>query len=360
MLLQNSDRSGQDRSMNSNDSRSIVSWPLEDDHISASGVRVTMNRMHDEDVPPLEPINPPRQSSGSSSLPFRSVSGNRGIEGHDAELDDSMPFLNAISESNTSDEDWSDDNSDEIEFETFPIPLVADPRASSTTDYDGFSVPFVRLSLDSSTFDESPGHSSPQSTPGHSSRFPRAILLSRRRESEFRQEMTFDGVASNFAEATSSIVGPPESNSIDDLPHLQSVSDSEDGAHGKQHEDDGKIIDGCYLDPTHHTAEGDTDEMPPLEQIGEAEGTASKAQNMDSDSMPKLEPITTSAMAFSASPCTSPTLPDNVDHDALPSTMPPFTTDGRGRVIAASNSDEGSNETREGRSFFSRMFDVLL
>ncbi|KAJ4496317.1 hypothetical protein C8J55DRAFT_17339 [Lentinula edodes] len=311
MVLRNAD-DGQDGEMllDSDGSRPIVSWPLDSHPNTVGGVRVTLNSVGDQnrtgDMPPIEPINNPRQASGRNSSPSRPVSGTNG----DAiESDNSMPSLNEVSDSDDESLEWSDD----------------DPEYESNT-------PFVS----SSATYPPPRAQEPRG------RFLRAILVPRR--GVIRPQYLPRGtiVAGDIADPTPSTSTTTSNN---DLLPLQSVSRLENHGHEKQDEADYNSEDqhenGLHFDRTHATADLNTNVMPPLERRNEGsypQGvTASRF-----DPQPLSETLIPSDIAAGASD--APPEDDDERHDML--VVPPFTTDGRGRVIAASDED-----ARDGRSF---------
>ncbi|KAF9078074.1 hypothetical protein BDP27DRAFT_1441384 [Rhodocollybia butyracea] len=184
--------------------------------------------------------------------------------------DDSMPVLHSVSDSDESDDGWTDS---ELE-----APNHNEPRSRSPTLFPSPPSPALSPEDDVSMTAPSTG------------RFPRVVFNS----------------ASGFSlQQSRSIYDPPnneqfvrttmEDDRNGELPSLEAVEDSSD-----------EVLSD--------SKNPDDEELPPHATVDDSE-----------------------------EPCGT--------------TLPPFTTDGRGRVIAAS--DDGSTGG-ERRSFLSRMFDVLF
>ncbi|KAJ3841340.1 hypothetical protein F5878DRAFT_19621 [Lentinula raphanica] len=352
--------SPQDNAANS-DGTAAVSWLV--DGTPVGDIRVTVHNMddHNEDseMPHLEPIFPTRQASGHSSTHVSSSNDNHVPGRDDAESEDeSLPALVEVSDSEESSPDWSEngsDDSDEVEFDT--LPTAPDFPTSPTSNHDGPHYPAVILSSIPPFYGNNT-LSTLQSTQGHGTHFPRPFLIPSLRDCtpEARQETATVEVASNSTEDNTSIAGSSDLDMIDDLPPLQPIPDLKGLGSGTQTHDESNLEGDCHPDHTDDAPERGVDGMPALEPLHEV-STASKSDTLDHDTMPALEPITN--IAADDSPRAFPA-DDAVDRDVPLSTPPPFTTDGRGRVIAANDSDEGNNAPGDGRTFLSRMLDVLF
>lgn len=267
MVLRNSDDlQGGGTLLNSDDSRPIVNWPLDSHPNTAGGVRVTLDSMvcqsllisyssthtfttlsqkgdqnRTGDMPPMEPINDPRQASGQTSSPSRRVSGTNGDA---AESDESMPSLNELSDSDDDSLEWSDDNS---EYES--------------------NIPFTSSSAT---------HPSPRAQEPRG-RFPRAILVPRRGviRPRYLQRGTIaaGGIVDPIPSTSTSLSAPRPSTSNNDLLPLQPVSRSENDGYEKEDEGDThnseehQHEDEFHFDRTHATADLNTNVMSPLERI---------------------------------------------------------------------------------------------
>lgn len=144
---------------------------------------------------------------------------------------------------------------------------------------------------------------------------------------------------------------PDEGADSDDssMPPLHDVSDSDesDGAWSDSENEDESTAERTTLAVRLHEGlllleeqfNRAVDEMPVLDSEGEE------------DELPPLEEI----------PAPPETLTETSDDEIEEQqTPPPFTTDGRGRVIAASDEDNDTQTRQDGRSFLSRVFDVIF
>ncbi|KIK60306.1 hypothetical protein GYMLUDRAFT_602574 [Collybiopsis luxurians FD-317 M1] len=293
---------------------------------------------------------PPRESSPSSPPSDPSDNINHGADDDGHLTDGSIPPLHNVSDSDDSSPSWSDDGDSEDDHLDNPRVFHADalsppspPPAGPSPAYSFGRYPRVvfnstggfRLSDNTTTHNP---FSPPQqlTPPPNSDRLVQAFaeqlaanVLAERAETDLGATSTH--VRSTTTSMPTHTSGPNE----DDIPSLQLFADldpEEDGDDEYEYDDD--------------------DDLPALECITPPSALASTSST-DSDSESRQltvqkSPILTEDLAAAASENSAE------EHEVSPR---PFTTDGRGRVIAASDEDNGVSD---GRSFFSRVFDVLF